>query len=197
MRAPSVTGTKGGGFRRENVMQNAGIIAPVCAAVLGVVGVLAGAPALAADTASAALVGPNGEEMGSVEFVQGPQGVLVTVDASGLAPGRHGIHVHQTGTCDGPGFESAGEHFAPEGHGHGFLSTQGFHGGDLPNLYADATGAARGDFFAMGFSLADGTPDSLFDADGSAIIIHEHMDSYGEEAGAGGRVACGVVTPGE
>jgi Cu-Zn family superoxide dismutase len=177
-------------------MQKAGIIAPVCAAVLGV-GVLAAVPALAAETGTAALVGPNGEEMGSVELIQGPEGVLVTVDASGLEPGRHGFHIHQTGKCDGPDFESAGEHFAPQGHGHGFLSKDGFHGGDLPNLYADATGAARADYFAMGVSLADGTPESLFDADGSAFVIHERMDSYGEEAGSGGRVACGVIEPGQ
>ena len=47
-------------------MQNAGIIAPVCAVVFGL---FAGTPAPAADTASAALVGPNGEQMGSVELI--------------------------------------------------------------------------------------------------------------------------------
>ena len=30
-------------------------------------------------------------------------------------------------------------------------------------------------------------------ADGSAIIVHEKPDTYGEDAGAGGRVACGVI----
>lgn len=170
-------------------MQKAFIVASACAVAL------AGAPALAADTASAQLVGPNGEEMGRVEMIQGPHGVLVTVDATGLAPGRHGFHIHQTGQCQGPSFESAGDHYAPEGHGHGFLSDEGYHAGDLPNLYADANGTARAEYFATGVSLGDGAPNTLFDQDGSAFIIHERLDSYGDQAGAGGRVACGVITP--
>ncbi len=172
-------------------MHKAFIIASACAVAL------AGLPALSADAASADLVGPDGQNMGRIEMIQAPHGVLVTVDASGLEPGRHGFHIHQTGKCDAPSFESAGDHFAPEGHGHGFLSDDGYHAGDLPNLYAADDGTARADAFATAVSLEEGALNSLFDQDGSAFIIHERMDSYGDQAGAGGRVACGVITPGQ
>jgi Cu-Zn family superoxide dismutase len=171
-------------------MQKAFIMASACAVAL------AAAPALAADRASAQLVGPNGEEMGTVEMVQGPHGVLVTVEASGLAEGGHGFHIHEVGTCE-PDFEAAGEHYAPEGHGHGFLAEGGYHAGDLPNLHAGADGVARADIFATTISLAEGEPNTVLDQDGSAFIIHERVDSYGDEAGSEGRVACGVINPGE
>ncbi len=171
-------------------MQKAFLIASVCAAAF------AGAPALAADTASASLAGPNGEEMGRVEMVQGPHGVLVTVEANGLAEGGHGLHIHEVGTCE-PDFEAAGEHYAPDGSGHGYLADGGYHAGDLPNLHAGADGLAHADYFTDRISLAEGEATSVFDDDGSAFIVHQRMDSYGDEAGSAGRVACGVITPGQ
>jgi Cu-Zn family superoxide dismutase len=171
-------------------MQKAFIIASAMTAAL------AAAPALAQETASADLAGPNGESMGRVEMIQGPHGVLVTVEASGLAEGGHGFHVHQVGTCE-PDFEAAGEHYAPEGKGHGFLAEGGYHAGDLPNLHAGADGMAHADYFTDRISLAEGEPNTVFDEDGSAVMVHERMDSYGDEAGAGGRVACGVIRPGQ
>ncbi len=171
-------------------MQNAFIIASACAIAL------AGAPALSADTASAELAGPDGEQMGQVEMIQGPHGVLITVEASGLAEGGHGFHIHQTGKC-APDFDAAGDHYAPDGNGHGFLADDGYHAGDLPNLHAGADGRAQADYFTDRISLAEDDPNTVFDDDGSAFIIHERMDSYGDQAGAGGRVACGVITPGQ
>lgn len=159
--------------------------------------VLACGQAMAADTASAELAGPNGEQIGTVEMIQGPHGVLITVDASGLAAGGHGFHIHETSECQGPDFKSAGEHYAPDGHGHGFLADDGYHAGDLPNLHAGADGVARADFFTTRVSLAENDPNTVFDQDGSAFVVHERMDSYGDEAGAGGRVACGVIMPGQ
>lgn len=158
---------------------------------------LAGLPARAADAASADLVGRNGEQMGRIEMVQGPRGVLVTLDVRGLATGGHGFHIHETGACEGPTFESAGEHYAPQGHAHGFLADDGHHAGDLPNITADADGVARADAFAHEVSLDEEASDTVFDQDGSAFIIHERMDSYGDEAMAEDRVACGVITPGQ
>ena len=54
--------------------------------------------------------------------------------------------------------------------------------------------ALRGpDFFTTAVTLGRGADHSLFDADGSAFIVHAQPDSYGAEAGAGERVACGVI----
>ena len=124
-------------------------------------------------------------------------------EVRGLAPGGHAFIVHEVGACT-PDFDAAGDHFNPEDAEHGFIhsawkrgDSTGGHGGDLPNLYAHTDGSARADFFTVGIAL-DSEPDhSVFDEDGSAIIVHEKPDLYGEEeSDTGARVACGVIRPG-
>ncbi len=156
---------------------------------------IAGLPGLAraGETATVVLKGPDGAAMGSVTLAQGSGGVLVSADVTGLAPGAHGFHIHEIGACT-PDFKAAGGHYNPGGGGHGLLHDGGHHAGDLPNIHADASGAARADFFTPDVTFETSAANTLFDADGSAIIIHEKPDSYGEDAGAGGRVACGVIT---
>ncbi len=169
--------------------------------VISVVGllVLAGLTACGEDdvagvgqTAAATMSGPDGTPMGTVTLQQGPNGVLVSADISGLTPGPHGFHLHDTGACT-PDFSAAGSHFAPGDEGHGFMHTEGSHAGDLPNIYAGSDGTARADHFTSAVTLAATGDTSVFDADGSAIIIHAKPDSYGPEPGAGDRVACGVI----
>ncbi len=154
-------------------------------------------------TAVAALESPSGEAVGSVRFTQAATGVLVMAEVRGLTPGGHALYVHEVGACT-PDFDAAGDHFNPEDAEHGFIhsawkrgDSSGGHGGDLPNIYAHADGSARADFFTVGFTLNDGPVHSVFDADGSAIIVHEKPDPYGEEeADTGARVACGVIRRG-
>ena len=143
--------------------------------------------------ASAAIMDKDGESLGSVTLVQGPQGVLVSADLSGLPPGGHGFHIHSIGACS-PDFSAAGGHFDPAGQSHGFMHSTGMHAGDLPNIYAAADGRARADVFTADVTLAPDDDRSLLDEDGSAIVIHEKPDAYGEDVGsAGGRIACGVI----
>lgn len=73
------------------------------------------------------------------------------------------------------------------------MNDEGPHAGDLPNIYAGPDGTARADFYSEAITLASGEDTSVLDEDGSAIIVHEKPDTYGAEAGAGGRVACGVI----
>lgn len=143
-------------------------------------------------TAVAVMRGPGGEAMGTVMLTQGPRGVLIQARVSGLSEGPHGFHIHETGACS-PDFSAAGDHFNPTGVGHGPLYAGGEHAGDLPNIIAHATGEAMADYYTVAVTLADGPRYSVFDEDGSAIVIHEGPDSYGEDAGAGGRAACGVI----
>lgn len=150
-------------------------------------------PALAAETATATMAGPGGTPMGTVTLTQGPKGVLVSADLHGLTAGGHGFHIHEAGACT-PDFNAAGGHFNPSGAGHGVLDAGGSHAGDTPNIFAAADGTARADFFATGVTLAQGVPNSLFGASGTSIVVHEKPDTYGADAGAGGRVACGVIT---
>ncbi len=151
-------------------------------------------------TAEAALVSPAGDAMGVIRFLQTGGGVLVIAEVNGLAPGGHAFIIHEVGACT-PDFAAAGDHFDPTDADHGFIhgawqgdDSGGGHGGDLPNIYAASDGSARADFFTVGVTLDTGPRHSLFDDDGSAIIVYERADSYGEgEADTGERVACGVI----
>ena len=150
------------------------------------------APTGVGATAVATLAGPDGGAMGTVTLTQTPLGVLVAAEVNGLPAGGHGFHIHETGTC-APDFAAAGDHFNPTDAGHGFNHPNGRHAGDLPNIYAGAAGTARADYFTAAITLDAGADHSVLDADGSAIIIHEKPDTYGSDAGAGGRIACGVI----
>lgn len=150
------------------------------------------APRNVGATAVTRMAGPDGAELGTVTIEQGPQGLIIAADMRGLSPGGHGFHIHETGSCE-PDFAAAGDHFNPTGASHGARHGPDRHAGDLPNLYAAADGTARADVFTDAATLDTGEPHSLFDADGSAVIIHALPDTYGEDAGAGGRVACGVL----
>ena len=151
-------------------------------------------------TAEAVLESPSGAPMGTVKFRQGAAGVLVMAEVTGLPPGGHAFVVHETGACT-PDFDAAGDHFNPAETEHGLVhpawkreESSGAHGGDLPNIYAASDGSARADFFTTGVTLDNDRIHSIFDADGSAIIVYEHPDAYGEgESNTGLRVACGVI----
>jgi Cu-Zn family superoxide dismutase len=169
-------------------------IAISLAVIVAACGPAESGPVEIATGASAQIMGADGESLGTVTLTQGGNGVLVQADLSGLTPGGHGFHIHETGSC-APDFAAAGDHFAPAGVEHGYFNPDGHHAGDLPNIYADADGSARADFFSSAITLAEGDPNSLFDEDGSAIIVHERPDTYGADAGAGGRVGCGVISP--
>ena len=151
--------------------------------------------------AAAALTSPSGESIGTVTFTQAETGVLIQAEAQGLEPGGHAFIVHSVGAC-APDFSAAGDHFDPDDTKQGFVhpnwnqrsSEAGGHGGDLPNIYASTDGSARADFYTNGITLQADQKHSIFDADGSAIVIHENPDTYmGEHSDTGRRVACGVI----
>jgi Cu/Zn superoxide dismutase len=133
-----------------------------------------------------------------MKFMTGMKAVELTVTATGLKPGAHGIHLHAVGKCEAPAFTSAGGHFDPGPAGNPDPDmNHPFHMGDLPNLFADASGKATLKVVTNRVTLSDG-PLSVFDADGTAIIIHANPDqgTTGEaKSGVGGgpRVACGVI----
>ena len=143
--------------------------------------------------AVAEIKGADGSAMGTVTLTQGPNGVLVAADVNGLSEGGHGFHIHGVGSCT-PDFSAAGGHYMPGGEGHGFMHEDGTHSGDMPNIYAGADGHARADVFTDAVSFSSDADNTLFDDDGSAIIIHAQPDSYGESPGAGDRVGCGIIS---
>ena len=162
-------------------------IAAVAAAAL-----LAGTAAHAADpVATATMVDQDQNQIGTVEIFEAADGLVLRADLSGLEPGWHGFHIHQTGACEGD-FTSAGGHYAPNDAGHGFYTDAGGHAGDLPNIHVGDDGAAMADYHTARVTL-NGDMAPLMDEDGSAIMVHADADTYESEAGAGDRVACGVV----
>jgi Cu-Zn family superoxide dismutase len=146
-------------------------------------------------TATAELRNPQGRGVGQVELRDAEAGILLHVRLTGVPPGAHALHLHETGRCDPPSFESAGGHFNPTGARHGFLSAGGPHAGDLPNVHVPESGRIEVELLAADASLADNEP-ALLDADGAAVLVHERADDHrSEPAGdAGSRIACGVVS---
>jgi Cu-Zn family superoxide dismutase len=148
-----------------------------------------------ATSAKAELKNAQGQPVGTATLTEQSGGkVRLVVEARGLAPGQHGIHVHAVGRCDPPDFASAGGHYNPLGRKHGLESPDGAHAGDLPNLVADAGGNARYEATTDRVTLRDGLL-SVFDGDGSAVVIHERADDQKTDptGNSGGRVACGVI----
>ena len=149
-------------------------------------------------TGQAAIINGAGAEIGKATLTQGATGLLIKVEATGLTPGWHGIHIHATGQCAAP-FTSAGAHInhTDPKTPHGLLNAQGPDDGDLPNLYAAADGSAKAEFFTTKARISqDGPGQWLWDADGSALVIHANPDDHNSQpiGGAGDRVACAVLS---
>jgi Cu-Zn family superoxide dismutase len=145
--------------------------------------------------ASAQLKAPDGAEIGIAMLQQTPTGLLIEVEVKGLTAGWHGMHIHEKGDCTAPAFTTAGAHV----HGgeaarqHGFMTMSGGEPGDLPNLWVGADGVGKAQVFAPRLSLG---PDSLWDRDGAALVIHAARDDQWTQpiGNSGARVACGVVS---
>ena len=120
---------------------------------------------------------------------------LIKLQLKGAPPGERAFHIHAVGKCEAP-FESAGPHFNPGNHKHGMLAGHG-HAGDMPNLHVPQSGDLSVEVLNAAVTLEKGKPNSLFDNDGSTLIIHARADDYkSDPAGnAGGRIACGVIQP--
>ena len=168
--------------------------------VLVFCGVLATAGTVSAASVTVTMKEVNtdgvGATLGTVEFQDTGQGLLIRPNLSGLSEGQHGFHVHQNPECgpaekDGkvvPGLAAGGhydpkntdKHEGPQGDGHL---------GDLPVLHVDAGGRANRTAYAPRLKTSD--------LAGRAIVIHAGGDNYAdmpEKLGGGGaRVACGVV----
>ncbi len=139
--------------------------------------------------AGAILQTAQGAPAGTARVVPTDGALRISLQAEGLPAGEHGVHIHMTGRCDAPDFESAGSHWNPTDAHHGLENPQGQHAGDMPNLMIDQNG--RG---TLDYTLKGGDLTGLLDADGAAIIVHATADDQKTDpsGNSGGRIACGV-----
>jgi len=144
--------------------------------------------------ASADLALSDGTAAGTATLSEAEGGTALEIAVSGIEPGEHGFHLHQIGQCDAPDFKSAGGHLNPLGKSHGKDSPAGSHLGDLPNLSIGDDGTGSLTVPVQGEKAQ--FMEWLFDADGTAIMIHAGPDDYRTDptGDAGARVACGVLT---
>jgi Cu-Zn family superoxide dismutase len=185
--------------------------------VAGLCGVLAALPACEIDRdageqqarARAIIAGPPGSSIkGEVTFVEldgnhPAPGVeieaRITGPAGELAPGPHGFHIHENakGGCVPP-YTSAGGHFDPGPSANPDPDVNHpFHMGDMPSLVVDQNGVGSMKATTSRITLSPG-PLSVFDQDGSVIIVHENADKGTPGAAKSGvsggpRIACGVL----
>lgn len=151
----------------------------------------------APESRTSSLKSANGQAIGQVTVTAARNGVILRVQAKGLAPGWHGMHFHEKADCSAPTFKGAGGHIQTTTPAvHGMLNPDFNHAGDLPNLYVDSDGSATVELYSTLVTLnGGGARPALLDADGSALIIHANPDDYKSQpiGGAGDRVACAPI----
>ncbi len=137
--------------------------------------------------ANASLFDTSGTRVGLATFSEVDGEGQMGVSVSGLAPGRHGMHIHETGVCTPPSFESAGGHFDPASKQHGLENPEGPHAGDMPNLIVETDGSADTTFTVAASLLARK----------HAFVIHADPDDQRTDpsGNSGSRVVCGVIEP--
>ncbi|MGH9382568.1 MAG: superoxide dismutase family protein [Thermoanaerobaculia bacterium] len=142
-------------------------------------------------SAAATLTGADGTRYGTVTFTQTGGRTAVVAHVTGAPSGLHGFHVHETGECTPPDFESAGDHFNPIGAIHGSPTDPDHHAGDLGNIQIGGDGSGHLEQDTDLLTVEPG-PNSVV---GRAIVLHADEDDFVSQptGAAGGRLACGVV----
>ncbi|MCI0336938.1 MAG: superoxide dismutase family protein [Acidobacteria bacterium] len=127
---------------------------------------------------------------GVVRFTQEGDKVKVVADIEGLAPGKHGFHIHEWGDCSSKDGAAAGGHFNPSGMPHGAPADAKRHVGDLGNIDATQDGKVHVESTDSALKL-DGSSSII----GRGVIVHANPDDLKTQptGNAGGRQACGVI----
>ncbi|WP_280213205.1 superoxide dismutase[Cu-Zn] [Nocardia cyriacigeorgica] len=149
-----------------------------------------------------------GTTVGTADIAEAGSFLKISIEAHGLRPGFHGLHIHQVGKCEpnsvAPTGGSAGDFLSAGGHLQVGAANAHPASGDLTSLQVREDGNA---------TLVTTTDKvSMSDIRGKALIIHADSDNfanipsrYSHPGGtgpdqatlatgdAGGRVACGVI----
>ncbi len=156
------------------------------------------------------LVTADGSNAGKVEVTEVDGGLQFTIEATGLTPGFHGLHLHAIGKCEPKSPDPAnptntGDFLSSGGHLDASGGDHPHHDGDMPSLMVGKDGSAH-----LVTRTDRVTREALSDADGAALVVHAQPDNYAniptryasagadaetKKAGdAGPRVACAVIT---
>ncbi len=137
-----------------------------------------------------------GAGIGSIEFMDTPQGLAIMTNLKDLTAGQHGLHVHENASCDTKDKDgksvaglAAGGHYDPAGTKHHAGPQGNGHLGDLPVLTVAADGTSKETLTAPHLKVAE--------LKGRSIMVHEAGDNFSDQpkplGGGGARVACGVL----
>lgn len=149
---------------------------------------------LQAATARAAIEGTSDavpvEGLATMEDT--PDGLDIRIDIFKAPPGKHGLHIHETGSCAELG-NSAGGHYNPELVKHGLITQDGITGahlGDLGNIEIASAGFGTLSILVPFLTVTG----AQYNVGGRSVILHEKVDDFGQPTGnAGGRIGCGVI----
>lgn len=127
---------------------------------------------------------------GTITFDRAGEGVHIVAHLMGLAPGEHGLHIHQYGDCSAPDATSAGDHFAMPNQAHGAPTDKMRHAGDLGNITVAADSTATLEMTDTMVALSGAN--SVI---GRAVVVHARPDDLKTPPGgnSGPRIACGVI----
>lgn len=130
-----------------------------------------------------------GSEMsGDAEFVETTSGMLVTVNATGLPRGRHGIDIYESGDCANAVQQDA-VRLEPRKRPGERLPGMDIYVDRLPPLMAQAGGNARLSVLVWGYAFRGNVAGII----GRAVVVRAGVDDpYGT---AGTPLACGVIGP--
>ena len=132
---------------------------------------------------------------GTVEFSQMGDQVMMMAYLSGLTPGEHAIHLHETADCSSDDGKSTGGHWNPTHEPHGqWGSEKGYHKGDIGNFTVGADGKATVHFMTDEWCMD--CEDETKNIIGKAVIVHQGTDDLVSQpsGAAGARVSCtGII----
>ena len=136
----------------------------------------------------------NSNVSGNVVFTEENGEVSMTAIISGLTPGQHAIHIHESADCSSSDGKSAGGHWNPTAEPHGNWGAEtGYHKGDIGNFTADENGNGTISFTTSEWCIGCG--DETKDILGKGIIVHAGVDDLKSQpsGAAGARVSCAGI----
>ena len=121
--------------------------------------------------------------------------VKITGKITGLSPGKHGFHIHESGDLS-VGCKSLCSHYNPFNKNHGGPSDKDRHVGDLGNIEANSKGIAEINIIDHLVKIS-----GKYSVIGRSMIIHDKEDDLGKgdndeslvTGNAGKRIACGII----